>query len=107
LFLSDDNNAAYEFFEQAVEIVPDDPYAHVGRAIAQLKRYGDVDAALADLEQAEQVIPDDPLVHFARGLLYTRAEHLDEGAAEEEFTQVLEGCGDQAAVCANAYYQRA
>ncbi len=107
LFLQDDNNAAYDFFDQAVQTAPADPSARLGRAIAQLKRYGEVDAALLDLEQAEQAIPDDPLVHFAYGLLYTRAEYLDEDGAEEEFTQVLDDCGDQAALCANAYYQRA
>ena len=107
LFITDDNNAAYEFFDQAVKAAPDDAYARVGRAIAQLKRYGAVEAALADLKQAEQAMPDDPLVHFARGLLDTRAEYLDENAAEEEFTHAIEGCGDQAALCANAYYQRA
>jgi serine/threonine protein kinase/Tfp pilus assembly protein PilF len=107
LFLSDDNNAAHDFFDQAVKAAPDDAYARVGRAIAQLSRYGDIEAALADLEQAEQSIPDDPLVHYARGLLYTRAEQLDEQGAEEKFTQAIESCGDQAALCANAYYQRA
>jgi tetratricopeptide (TPR) repeat protein len=107
LFLSDDNNAAHEFFDQAVELAPGDPYAHAGRAIAQLSRYGEVEPALADLEQAEQSIPDDALVHYARGLLYTRAEYLDDEGAEEEFTQAIESCADQAALCANAYYQRA
>jgi len=107
LFVTDDNSAAYEVFDQAVSAAPADASARVGRAIAQLKRYGDVDAALADLKLAEQTIPDDPLVHFARGLLDTRAEYLDEKSAEEEFTHSLEACGDRAALCANAYYQRA
>jgi predicted Zn-dependent protease/tRNA A-37 threonylcarbamoyl transferase component Bud32 len=107
LLIEDDNNEAFAFFDQAVTAAPADPSARVGRAIAQLKRYGKVDEALVDLEQAEQAIPDDPLVHFAYGLLYTRAEHLDEDDAEEEFTQVIDDCGDQAALCANAYYHRA
>jgi serine/threonine protein kinase/predicted Zn-dependent protease len=106
LFLSDDTDAAHGFFDQAIAAAPDDPHAHVGRAIAQLKRYGDVDAALADLKQAEQIIPDDPLVHFARGLLYTRAEHLDEKGAEQELTQAIDSCGDDAGLCAAAYNER-
>jgi tetratricopeptide (TPR) repeat protein len=107
LFVDDDNNAAYELFDQAVRLAPDDPYAHVARAIAQLKRYGQVEPALADLEQAERALPDEALVHFARGLLFTRAEHLNEQDAEAQFTQALDTCGDRALLCANAYYQRA
>jgi tetratricopeptide (TPR) repeat protein len=78
----------------------------VGRAIAQLKRYGDPEAALADLDRAAQTIPDDPLLHYGRGLLYTRAEHLDEAGAEREFTQAIDGCGDNAGLCTAAYYER-
>jgi tetratricopeptide (TPR) repeat protein len=90
-----------------VELAPDDAYARAGRAIAQLQRYGEIEPALADLELAEKVMPADALVHFARGLLYTRAEYLDEDGAEAQFTQAIDACGDQAALCANAYYQRA
>jgi tRNA A-37 threonylcarbamoyl transferase component Bud32 len=106
LFMVRDNSAAYDLFAQAVNAEPDNAHAYAGRAVAELKRYGDLEAATADLDRAARTIPADPFVHYGRGLAQLRAVRPDEEAAEQEFTQAIEGCGDNAALCSAVYVDR-
>jgi len=102
-----DIGAALDLFNQALALEPDNPNALVGRAVAEASRYGDGQAVAADLDRAAQVIPDDPLLHYGRGLLYNRAEgYFDAEASEMEFTLAIESCGDLAALCSAAYFER-
>ena len=102
-----DTPAARELFQQALDAEPDNAHALVGRATAELASYGDMDAAAADLNRAAHFIPDDPRLHFARGLLLSRSDkQYDAAAAEHEFSSVVDACGDDASLCAGAYYER-
>ncbi len=105
--ISNDTTAAHDLFQQALAAEPDNPRALIGRAISELASYGDMNAAADDLDRAAKVTPDDPLLHFGRGLLYSRSDqHRDDTAAEREFTQAIQSCGSNAALCSEAYYER-
>jgi tetratricopeptide (TPR) repeat protein len=104
--LHSDTSGAADLFQQALALEPDNPHALVGRAIAEVANYGDMKAAAADLDRAAQVIPDDPVLHFGRGLLSIRSDNPDAQTAEREFTQAIDTCGNNAALCAEAYYER-
>jgi serine/threonine protein kinase/Flp pilus assembly protein TadD len=105
--LQSDTAAARDLFQQALDAEPDNAHALVGRATAELSDWGDMDAAAADLERAAQTIPEDPRLHFALGMLKSRSDaQYDAAAAEDEFTQVIGSCGDDASLCSGAYYER-
>ena len=90
LFAGDDS-AATQLFEKAAAIEPDNPNAWVARAVAELTRYGDGQAASADLERATQVIPDDPFLHYGLGLLRNRADGFyDAEVADGELTLAID-----------------
>jgi serine/threonine protein kinase len=105
--ISDDTTAARDLFQQALAVEPHNPRALIGRAIVELASYGDMNAAADDLDRAAQITPDDPFLHFGRGLLYRRSDqHRDDTAAEQEFTQAIQSCHSNAALCSEAYYER-
>ncbi|HLF25593.1 MAG TPA: protein kinase [Anaerolineae bacterium] len=104
---SGDLDAALEAFNQALAIEPDNPHALIGWAVAELARYGDTAAAAANLERAAQALPDDAFLHYGLGLLHIRSEEAaDPQAAEAEFTQAIERCGNVRPLCSSAYYER-
>ncbi len=107
LFAGDDGAAA-QLFDKAAAVEPDNPNAWVARAVAELARYGDGQAASADLERAAQVIPDDPFLHYGLGLLRTRADDFyDAEMADGELTLAIDLCSDRTALCVSAYVERA
>jgi tetratricopeptide (TPR) repeat protein len=108
LLFAGDDSAATQLFEKAAAVEPDNPNVWVARAVAELARYGDGQAAAADLERAAQVIPGDPFLHYGLGLLRNRADGFyDAETAERELTQAIDLCGDRTALCLSAYVERA
>ncbi len=103
-----DTEAALARFNQALSIEADYPPALVGRAIAELFNYGDMDQAAADLGRAAPAMQDDPFFHFALGLQGIRSEkQYDPDLARGDLTQAIEKCGDRVQLCVAALYERA
>ncbi len=104
----DEPDAAHTLFSQVLKIEPNNARAHVGRAIAVLARYGNMDQAAADISAAEPTMQSDPLFHLAQGLLHVRSsKQRDPQRAEGDFTQAIATCGDNASLCIAAYNERA
>jgi serine/threonine protein kinase len=105
---SGDTDAAYDQFQQALVVEPNNPHALVGRATAEVIRYGDMKAAADDLDLAAKSIPNDPFLQYGRGLLHARADdYSDVDAADLEFTQAIKSCANNTALCVAAHYERA
>jgi serine/threonine protein kinase len=103
-----DNEGAYEIFSQVLKSEPDNARAHVGRAIAELYRNGDTAQVTADLSAAAPTLQNDPFYYFALGLQHGRSDqHLDLSQAENDFAQAIDQCGNNAPLCAGAYFERA
>ncbi|HET7089323.1 MAG TPA: ABC transporter substrate-binding protein [Anaerolineae bacterium] len=103
-----DTEAALARFNQALSIEADYPPALVGRAIAELFNYGDMDQVASDLARAAPAMQDDPFFHFALSLQYLRSEkHYDPDLARGDLAQAIEKCGDRVRLCVAALYERA
>lgn len=99
---------AFNTFNQALNIEPDNSRALIGRGIAEMIRYGDGNLAAADFDRAEQLTPNDPYLFYGRGMLYSRGEDFyDSEASDAAFTRAIELCGDDNRICAASYYERA
>ncbi|HKZ82264.1 MAG TPA: ABC transporter substrate-binding protein [Anaerolineae bacterium] len=103
-----DTEAALERFNQALSIEAGYPPALVGRAIAELFNYGDMDQVAGDLGRAAPALQGDPFFHFALGLQHLRSEkQYDPNLARGDLTQAIEKCGDRVKLCVAALYERA
>lgn len=103
----DETDTAFELFNQALEIDPDNAEALAGRALLHL--YEDrVEPAHADLERARELAPDNPRVNLSLALLYDwTEEYYDADAALEALNVAVGGCGDERGLCSFALRQRA
>ena len=102
-----DTDAARETIAQALKLAPENPQARVARAMIEIYAGADYKLAAADLEATATVMSNDPFYHLAAGALHRRSEeHYDAAAAEQELTQAVETCGDNAPLCSVAYEER-
>jgi tetratricopeptide (TPR) repeat protein len=101
-------DAAHALFSLALKIEPANARAHVGRALAGLYLYGDMNQVAADIAAAAPTMQDDPFLHLALGLQHVRSEKQhDPKLAEGDFTRAIEKCGDNKPLCTAAYNARA
>ena len=103
-----DTEAALARFNQALSLAADYPPALVGRALAALYDYGDMDHVAGDLGRAAPALQGDPFFHFALGLQHLRSEkQYDPDLARGDLTQAIEKCGDRVKLCVAALYELA
>jgi lipoprotein NlpI len=83
--LSGDFESAYEAFDSALELAPDDQYVYLNRAIA-LQNDDKLDLALRDYRKFQQIKPDDP---YRSLWLYLAEVESSKEQADKTLTEAL------------------
>jgi predicted Zn-dependent protease len=93
-----DSQDGLKYAEQAVELAPQQPFAHYLLGLLLLDT-GNVPRAIAELEQSRQRLPREAGVYFALGNAYAKAGRREEAArARATFTRLKQQSADSSAV---------